>query len=128
MAPADPFAPFAEKLARAKQPELLIEVFHRHYERLRSGETGKVSAAEIEAVAEVPDAATLARHRDAGLAALDRAVVVKLNGGLGTTMGLTQAKSLLPVKGDLTFLDIIVRQVLHLRAAHRGRVAGAAPA
>ena len=71
MAAADPFAPFAEKLARAKQPALLIEVFRRHYERLRAGETGKVSAAEIDAVAEVPDAATLARHRDAGLAALD---------------------------------------------------------
>jgi UTP--glucose-1-phosphate uridylyltransferase len=122
MAAADPFAPFAEKLARAKQPALLIELFRRHYERLRAGETGKVSAAEIDAVAEVPDAATLARHRDAGLAALDRAVVVKLNGGLGTTMGLTQAKSLLPVKDDLTFLDIIVRQVLHLRAAHRVRL------
>jgi len=122
MAPADSFAPFAEKLARATEPELLIEVFRRHYERLRAGETGKVSAAEIDAVAQVPDAAALAHHREAGLAALDRAVVVKLNGGLGTTMGLTQAKSLLPVKGDLTFLDIIVRQVLHLRAAHRVRL------
>jgi UTP--glucose-1-phosphate uridylyltransferase len=122
MPAADPFAPFAEKLARAGQPRLLIDVFHRHYERLRAGETGKVSAAEIDPVADVPDAATLARHRQAGLAALDRAVVVKLNGGLGTTMGLTRAKSLLPVKGELTFLDIIVRQVLHLRGTHRVRL------
>ena len=122
MPSSDPFAPFAEKLARADQPALLIEVFRRHYERLLAGETGKVSAAEIDAVTDVPDAAGMGRHRDAGLAALDRAVVVKLNGGLGTTMGLTQAKSLLPVKGDLTFLDIIVRQVLHLRAVNRVRL------
>jgi UTP--glucose-1-phosphate uridylyltransferase len=122
MPSADPFDPFAEKLARAGQPALLIEVFRRQYERLRAGETGKVSAAEIDAVADVPDAGGMARHRAAGLAALDRAVVVKLNGGLGTTMGLTQAKSLLPVKGDLTFLDISVRQVLHLRAVNRVRL------
>jgi UTP--glucose-1-phosphate uridylyltransferase len=38
-----------------------------------------------------------------------------LNGGLGTSMGLEKAKSLLRVRGDLTFLDIIVKQFLHLR-------------
>src|SRR5262249_48390388 len=64
----------------------------------------------------------LARYRDAGVAALGRAVVIKLNGGLGTTMGLTRAKSLLPVKGDLTFLDVIVRQVLHLKRPHDVRL------
>jgi UTP--glucose-1-phosphate uridylyltransferase len=42
-------------------------------------------------------------------------VVLKLNGGLGTSMGMTQAKSLVPVKNGLTFLDLIARQVLHLR-------------
>src|SRR3712207_9586489 len=47
--------------------------------------------------------------------ALDRTVIVKLNGGLGTGMGMTKAKSLLEVKDGLTFLDVIVRQVLHLR-------------
>ena len=39
-------------------------------------------------------------------------MVIKLNGGLGTGMGLEKAKSLLPVKGDQTFLDFIARQVL----------------
>jgi UDP-N-acetylglucosamine pyrophosphorylase len=42
-------------------------------------------------------------------------VVLKLNGGLGTSMGLEKAKSLLKVRGELTFLDVIVRQFLHLR-------------
>ena len=40
---------------------------------------------------------------------------IKLNGGLGTSMGMTGAKSLLEVKDGLTFLDIIARQVLELR-------------
>ncbi len=39
--------------------------------------------------------------------------MLKLNGGLGTSMGLEAAKSLLPVKNGLTFLDIIARQALH---------------
>ena len=47
-----------------------------------------------------------------------RAVVLKLNGGLGTSMGMTKAKSLLEVKDGLTFLDVIARQVLHLRERH----------
>ncbi|HNQ43756.1 MAG TPA: UTP--glucose-1-phosphate uridylyltransferase, partial [Candidatus Cloacimonadota bacterium] len=47
---------------------------------------------------------------------LKHTVVIKLNGGLGTSMGLSKAKSLLPVKGNMNFLDIITRQVLTLRA------------
>ena len=46
---------------------------------------------------------------------LAQTVVIKLNGGLGTSMGLQKAKSLLPVKGEDTFLDIIAHQILHLR-------------
>jgi len=122
MASGDPFTPFARKLAEAGQPELLIETFRRAYDRLRAGEQGKVPAAEIDPVDDVTAIGALGRHREAGIAALRRAVVVKLNGGLGTTMGLTQAKSLLPVKGDLTFLDIIIRQVLDLRRAHAARL------
>src|SRR6185436_5602481 len=61
------------------------------------------------------DATALASYRDAGKAALARAVVIKLNGGLGTSMGMTRAKSLLPVKSGLSFLDVIARQTLHLR-------------
>ncbi len=49
-------------------------------------------------------------------------MVLKLNGGLGTSMGMTRAKSLLEVKGELTFLDVIVGQVLHLRERHGARL------
>ena len=37
-------------------------------------------------------------------------------------MGLTRAKSLLPVKSGLSFLDVIVRQVLHLRQTYDCRL------
>jgi UTP--glucose-1-phosphate uridylyltransferase len=42
---------------------------------------------------------------------LDRVVVIKLNGGLGTSMGLHGPKSLVEVKPGVSFLDAIVRQV-----------------
>src|ERR671934_130586 len=53
---------------------------------------------------------------------LDEAVVLKLNGGLGTSMGMTRAKSLIEAKDGLTFLDIIVGQVLGLRKRFDARV------
>ena len=45
-------------------------------------------------------------------------VIIKLNGGLGTSMGMDKAKSLLPVREGRTFLDLIVDQVRHARAAY----------
>src|SRR5205085_6654878 len=47
--------------------------------------------------------------------AIRHTAVIKLNGGLGTSMGMDRAKSLLCVRRGLSFLDIIARQVLHLR-------------
>ena len=41
---------------------------------------------------------------------LEKLVVVKLNGGLGTTMGCEGPKSIIKVRDDLTFLDITVQQ------------------
>ena len=53
---------------------------------------------------------------------LDRLVVVKLNGGLGTSMGLSGPKSLLEVKPGMSFLDVAARQVLALRERHGARL------
>jgi UTP--glucose-1-phosphate uridylyltransferase len=53
---------------------------------------------------------------------LDRLVVVKLNGGLGTSMGLSGPKSLLPVKPGASFLDVLATQVLGLRERFGARL------
>ena len=53
---------------------------------------------------------------------LGRLAVVKLNGGLGTSMGLSGPKSLLEVKPGLNFLDVLARQVLALRKRYRARL------
>ncbi|KAF4362943.1 hypothetical protein G4B88_030221 [Cannabis sativa] len=42
---------------------------------------------------------------------LNKLVVLKLNGGLGTTMGCTGPKSVIEVRDGLTFLDLIVIQI-----------------
>lgn len=42
---------------------------------------------------------------------LSKMIVVKLNGGLGTSMGCTGPKSTITVRDDLTFLDLIIRQL-----------------
>eukprot|EP00967_Tisochrysis_lutea_P050219 scaffold61730_cov34-Tisochrysis_lutea.AAC.2 len=48
---------------------------------------------------------------------LSKTAMLKLNGGLGTSMGLEKAKSLLVVKEGKTFLDLIAEQVwLEMRA------------
>ena len=118
----DAFDPFADRMREAGLPPVAVETFRLHYETLRSGSGGRIGRPEIGPVDDVPHAGDLSRHRAAGRAALDRTVVIKLNGGLGTSMGMRQAKSLLRVKDDFSFLDIIVRQVLHLRAAHGARL------
>ena len=42
---------------------------------------------------------------------LSKLAVVKLNGGLGTTMGCVGPKSVIEVREGLTFLDLAVRQI-----------------
>jgi UTP--glucose-1-phosphate uridylyltransferase len=89
--------------------------FAHYFERLRDGDTGVLAEDEIEPVDELPDADELPADEAGAPEALARTVVIKLNGGLGTSMGMTGPKSLLEVKDGLSFLDITVRQILALR-------------
>jgi len=99
---------------------LLIESFVRHTRLVFDGVSGLVNRDMIAPVEDLPDYLALdTKDRQAGLAALPHVVMIKLNGGLGTSMGLEKAKSLLPVKQGMSFLDIITRQVLHLRREHK---------
>lgn len=106
-----------ERIRALGMPEALERAFERDYSQLVAGATGFILESEIEPVAGVPDSETLGEeYRAAGRAALAQTAVVNLNGGLGTSMGLERAKSLLPVKDGLTFLDLIARQTLSHQA------------
>ncbi|MFQ5577542.1 MAG: UTP--glucose-1-phosphate uridylyltransferase [Anaerolineae bacterium] len=110
---AEKFAPFAARMEREGLPDLAINTFAHYYRRLLQGKTGLIPEADILPVGSLPDAETLSPGLTAeGEAALPHTVLIKLNGGLGTSMGLAQAKSLLIVKNSLSFLDIIARQAM----------------
>lgn len=49
---------------------------------------------------------------------LSQLAVLKLNGGLGTSMGCVGPKSAIAVRRDLTFLDLVVRQIESLNDTH----------
>jgi UTP--glucose-1-phosphate uridylyltransferase len=100
--------------------DLAVETFANYYRRLAAGEQGMLPEDELEPVDELPDAEELPEPDSDEL--LDRAVVLKLNGGLGTSMGMTGPKSLLEVKDGLSFLDITVRQVLEERKRSNARL------
>src|SRR3954470_16676369 len=94
--------------------------FARRFERLVAGDSGVMHGAELEPVRDLPGFADLPGECDP--AVLDRAVAIKLNGGLGTSMGLSAPKSLIEVKPGVSFLEVIVRQVLALRRRHDARL------
>ena len=106
------------KMREAGVPDLAVSVFGHFHDQLRSQVTGTIPEDTIDPLREVthleevrPDEAEVRR-------ALSRTVIIKLNGGLGTSMGIRGPKSVLSVREGLTFLDIIARQVLALRGRH----------
>jgi UTP--glucose-1-phosphate uridylyltransferase len=107
----------AEDRMRADgQPEEAIRAFARAYERLEAGESAFMPSASLEPATDVP---ALDELDDADAAeALAEVVVIKLNGGLATTMGLRGPKSLMEARDGRSFLDIIVAQTLALRERH----------
>jgi UTP--glucose-1-phosphate uridylyltransferase len=108
-----------EKMRSEGLPDIAIDTFARYEERLRGGEQGLVPESDIEPLDAVP---SLAELGEGDPSAIERVVVLKLNGGLGTSMGMTNAKSLLEVKDGHTFLDVIARQILQLRERHGARI------
>jgi UTP--glucose-1-phosphate uridylyltransferase len=110
-----------EKMLAAGVHPLAIEVFAHHYRQLERGETGMIPESTIEPL-DMPALADATVADEAGVQALRETAVIKLNGGLGTSMGMERAKSLLCVRRGLSFLDITARQVLHLRKEHDARL------
>jgi UTP--glucose-1-phosphate uridylyltransferase len=104
-----------DKMREEGVPDAAIRAFEHYYKQLEAGETGLMPERSIEPVTDLPALDDLPHDPDAEQEALQHAIVLRLNGGLGTSMGLTAAKSLLEVKDGLSFLDVIARQVLSVR-------------
>lgn len=94
-----------------------IELFLKQYESLSNGERGFIYEKDLEPVpyGSIPTLDSLQKYKNKGDKLLNQCAIIKLNGGLGTSMGLSGPKSFLPVKGDKRFIDIVVDQVTALR-------------
>ena len=109
------FTAFEPKMTAAGMGDAAIRAFRRNYEALLRNETGMIPEASISPAVSLPRSKAIATSAPADAALLSQAVVIKLNGGLGTSMGLQGPKSLLAVRDGVNFLDLMVRQILDLR-------------
>jgi UTP--glucose-1-phosphate uridylyltransferase len=107
--------PFAAAMENAGMPVPAISTFRLHLRRYLEGATGTIGRDHIEPVSELPDLEDPGVRLETTEDQLARVVVIKLNGGLGTGMGLERAKSLIDVRPGISFLDLIARQMLGLR-------------
>lgn len=108
-----------EKMRAEGLPDVAVQTFARQYERLVAGDEGTIGESEITPIDALPDANALPEAPDAPL---DQVVAIKLNGGLGTSMGMDRAKSLLTVHDGDSFLDLIAQQILDLRERTDARI------
>ncbi|WP_129336418.1 UTP--glucose-1-phosphate uridylyltransferase [Cellulomonas endophytica] len=111
-----------DKMRAAGVAPTAIEVFSHYYRELEAGATGLIRESTIEPLLDPPRLADVQVDEAAAHEALARTAVLKLNGGLGTSMGMDKAKSLLPVRDGRSFLDLIVEQVQHVRRTHGVRL------
>ncbi|WP_027586628.1 UTP--glucose-1-phosphate uridylyltransferase [Acidipropionibacterium thoenii] len=110
------------KMTEAGVDQVAVDVFTSYYHQLEEGGTGIIPEDTIRPLTDPPTLDEADISDQAAAEALDRTVMIKLNGGLGTSMGLDRAKSLLEVRDGKTFLDIVVEQVLAARHQYGARL------
>ncbi len=103
---------FIVKMKKEGLPPAVIDTFAYYYKKVVAGETGLVFDKDIRPIDadEIESADNIGRYADAGTKVLKNAVMIILNGGLGTTMGLTKPKSIIRVKNGKSFLELILKQ------------------
>ena len=100
-----------------------LAALRRRVQQLAEPQAGLLPGDVLEPLADLPRVDELPEPPpDQARDVLGRLVVIKLNGGLGTSMGLSGPKSLLEVKPGTSFLDVLATQVLALRERHAVRL------
>ncbi len=118
----DGLAAAQQKMTAGGVGSAAIDAFAHYYRQLEAGQTGIITEESIEPLPTVARYADLDIDPDQAVEALGKTVYLKLNGGLGTSMGLAGPKALLPVRDGRTFLDLVVAQVLATRARYGVRL------
>jgi UTP--glucose-1-phosphate uridylyltransferase len=111
-----------QKMQDAGVAPQAIDVFSHYYRQLEEGVTGFIAEDSIEPLTDPDLLDSVEVSDDEASAALAKTVIIKLNGGLGTSMGMDKAKSLLPVRDGKSFLDIIAEQVVSARNAYGAKL------
>ncbi len=106
-------------MREAGEPEEAIRAFANAYRRLESGDSAMLPSADLEPAGDVT---ALDELPDVDGDALGRVAVIKLNGGLATSMGLRSPKSLIEARAGRSFLDIIIGNTLALRRRYSVRL------
>ncbi len=108
----DSLSAFISKMENAGLQPIVVDTFAYYYRKVVSGETGLLCDSEISHVLpdEIADFDNIRDYAESGRRMMKHAVRITLNGGLGTSMGLTSPKSLLEVRNGKTFLEIILNQ------------------
>lgn len=107
-----------EKMKKEGLSDALISDFLIKVEKVRQGDTGKVvwsTIGDLDPEMDEISLETLQKTMTVKPENLKKLVVIKLNGGLGTSMGLSQAKSLIKIKDGMSFLEIIANQIRTFR-------------
>ena len=104
--------------------EPTVKGFIHAVTEVANGATGLIRESEIKPIANLPQSQSFSGDVAEVRSLVDQLAVIKLNGGLGTGMGLAGPKSLLQVKGTDTFLDIIAKQILGFRERFGGHSPG----
>ena len=115
--------PAVVKLEKAGAHPMELAAFRRRLAQLTDPGAGTLPGDELSPVEPLPRLDELPEPDEATTrAVLDRLAVVKLNGGLGTSMGLDGPKSTLEIKPGRSFLDVIAIQTLALRRSTGARL------
>jgi len=106
------FEEFKNKMLAKGVSNLAIKIFEKNFNKMINGESFVYESNEIEPLSK-PDKELIEKEFDKNLTyeRSKKVVVIKLNGGLGTSMGLKGPKSQLKVKNNLNFLEITVNQI-----------------
>jgi len=102
----------SEKMKNEGINSYVINNFLHMLDKVERGHRGLTREKDIEPVQELTKYEDLKKYKETGLKNLNKLVFGKLNGGLGTGMGLEKAKSLLEVKPNLTIIDGFFEQLI----------------
>jgi UTP--glucose-1-phosphate uridylyltransferase len=111
-----------KKLRSRSKDQVVLDHFEKAYRQFSQGETGIIPFKEIQSL----KASDLVAYKELGsnleplgIKHLNKLAIIKLNGGIGTSMGCKGTKSLINITKDDSFLSLIIKQVKKLRETHK---------